>query len=408
MTHNNQRSRNDVGRPTSLPPWSTSEGSHRCWHRSSQLRVVGSHGFSTIPFVAEDLSGSFTTHARYLRAFAQMMGFPAGASAEQARRVIAELARMVTTAYPSPGKPRGAVNEDVVVQCLGRAWGTERLLGVSRALSDGDDAMTRLANTWCTVQAYYICHSATQALCVAEGASRPSQHTVAKKEFVNLWVSRGNPVAPLSFAAISPKSKRKNQTAGFLNGPNRPLDPNVHAWSACTDETCWDIAGKALRTTRDDAVKQKQQAAKEDLRKAKRREWQQDNEQRVAAGRRPKKEPQWPANPRLSAAAKSRCEEAVREYTMVDYLYRLRVKANYEDAHMFTEGPDDDYVSTQVVKDLIGLSAGTLVAHEIRIARQMSTDWLVDTATRWITNHKTQSGALDISHRIDLIRDVLA
>ncbi|MFD0094669.1 hypothetical protein ACFVHA_28835, partial [Bacillus cereus] len=248
--------------------------------------------------------------------------------------------------------------------------------------------MTRLANTWCTVQAYYVCHSATQALCVAEGGERPSQHTTAKKAFVQLWVHRQHPIGPLSFAAVSSSSSRGNQIGGYLNGPGRAIDSTVHTWANCTARTCWDLAGKALRTTREEAVKERQSAARARLLKDRKSLWKRENEERLAAGKKPRSEPKW-SNPRLPPAVRDKCEAEVREYTMVDYLYRLRVKANYEDAHMFTEGPDDEYVSTQVVKDLIGLAAGTLVAHEIRIARSMGPAWLLGAAEHWVGQHKT-------------------
>lgn len=129
-------------RPSCSDPWVASswrEISTRTLKARHYLRNNAPIAFTS---VSADLSGSFTTHARYLRAFAQMMGYPPIASTDGARRTVADVARLVAQAYPPQPKTLDRdVDEDVLLQCLGRAWGTERLLGVSRTLSHGDEGL---------------------------------------------------------------------------------------------------------------------------------------------------------------------------------------------------------------------------------------------------------------------------
>jgi hypothetical protein len=79
--------------------------------------------------------------------------------------------------------------------------------------------------------------------------------------------------------------------------------------------------------------------------------------------------PPWPASANLTAGESADVESRVRPYTVLDYLYRLRIKANYEDATVFVEGPEDDSSSIRVAQDLELVTAATLLAHELRIGR---------------------------------------
>ncbi|MFK0288824.1 hypothetical protein ACIQVL_51415 [Streptomyces sp. NPDC090499] len=53
---------------------------------------------------------------------------------------------------------------------------------------------------------------------------------------------------------------------------------------------------------------------------------------------------------------------------MADYLYRLRIKANYEDVTVFSSGPTTDHEAAQVGADLVALASATLLVHELRTA----------------------------------------
>ena len=52
-----------------------------------------------------------------------------------------------------------------------------------------------------------------------------------------------------------------------------------------------------------------------------------------------------PAN----AADKAACGQKVGTQTLLDYLYRLRIGANYGDSALFTDGPDDERCRTTCI-----------------------------------------------------------
>ena len=63
----------------------------------------------------------------------------------------------------------------------------------------------------------------------------------------------------------------------------------------------------------------------------------------------------WDTPPRLSALQKQDVDARLRPYTLLDYLCRLRMKANYLDARMYTDGLADqgewEVMSAQFITD---------------------------------------------------------
>ena len=51
----------------------------------------------------------------------------------------------------------------------------------------------------------------------------------------------------------------------------------------------------------------------------------------------------------------------------MDYLYRLRIKSNYEDADMFTDGPWDTSQSAVFYRRLCALASATLFLTELSV-----------------------------------------
>jgi hypothetical protein len=152
----------------------------------------------------------------------------------------------------TPQVASGTVGPDVdrkaVEACLNRAWGTELILATTMELASTSDVVG-LANSWGSVQAYYAIYGAAQGVLVAEGHRRPDNHQTTQRAFVDLWVTRRIDLAPWSFAAAAPGT-RLADTDGFLGGPGRKLDLSLHPWSSWSGESCWDVAARALRGTR--------------------------------------------------------------------------------------------------------------------------------------------------------------
>lgn len=112
--------------------------------------------------------------------------------------------------------------------------------------------------------------------------------------------------------------------AGFSNGPDRPLDLSLHSWTILERGQEWDRAAKALYTTREDRIAEGIRRARERKRKERIRAWRQEEEIRLAAGKR-HRNTSAASLPRLTSEEKASVRSQVRAFTILDYLYRPRL-----------------------------------------------------------------------------------
>ncbi|MDT5101285.1 MAG: hypothetical protein QOC76_5022 [Mycobacterium sp.] len=251
--------------------------------------------------------------------------------------------------------------------------------------------------------AVYVGYSSVQALVVANGQPRPASHPKTQEQAITFWANRSASVPPFSFAA-KPGSSWNRDPQAYAHGPDRDID-NVHSWIACDSTSCWDIAALALRTTRQDAVEKQLTEARQKKIRQKRKEWQTAENARLAKGKPPKTMPVW-KTAQLSTAEKAACEQNVRAYGWLDYLYRLRIKANYEEARMFTEGPDDEHTSAIFARNMIRFATAVMIAHEVRIARTIGKTAFLDLANTW-TATNSPPATMGIGLRLPILTKVL-
>ncbi|GAC1517977.1 MAG: hypothetical protein NVS1B12_07930 [Acidimicrobiales bacterium] len=324
--------------------------------------------------------GSFLTHANYIRALASEAGSRLFASDKKALEHLAgRVALLPSIADARPPK----VDLDQVHRSLTIAWGTELLLALSGRYIF-EDEVVRLANNWAVVQAYYILYHATQALVVAKGFPRPDSHPKTQNQFISLWVDRPLDLSPWSLGASSGETWRNCPTG-------KAIDRGVHVWTACTPTTQLSLAAKAYRTTRDDTVTEVVERLRQQKRTERRKAWLAEEGNRLAKGRKPRIEPSWP-KPQLSAAERSVAESKVRNHSLIHYLYRLRIKTNYVDSAMFTDGPSDDASSSTVHRDLRYLAGASLLVHELHIAQLVGPSRLRGWADDWIAANAPAGG----------------
>ncbi len=327
---------------------------------------------------------SFRTHAAYLRAIRHLA---LGSPWKPLDSSLDELARRAGSQVASG--TRGAdVNEAEVLGCLNRAWGTELILATTSALAS-DSEVIRLANSWGSVQAYYALYGATQAVLVAEGRSRPDSHEMSRKAFVDLWVTRRIDLAPWTFA-LAEQGNRLADAAGFLGGPGRPLDTGLHAWSSWGGEQCWDVAAKALKGVRKHHVEEQYLSGRARKRSDRRKAFTAEQDARAGQGKRRLGQPSWwDKTPNLSRAEKVAIESRTRPTTVMDHLYRLRIRANYEDALVFSEGPDSDGAAGEWAQNLVAVTSASLLVHELRLVHMLGTHFLTVAADQWLARNRS-------------------
>jgi hypothetical protein len=233
--------------------------------------------FGAADLAETDAQKTFRSHANYLRAFATMIS-------DRPSQLIA-LRRTAARVAAFPVPKSSPIHQAELRGCLNRAWGTEMLLATGHRIAS-EDELLRLINSWGVVQAYYAASSATQALIVAEGRSRPTSHQQTQRQALDLWVTRSGNVKPWSFAMGSPAAP-STERDGSINGPGRTV-VDVHPWSACTVDSCWDLAAVALRSTRKDALEHSLRKRRKTKRVEQRKAWATEEADRVSRGLKPR------------------------------------------------------------------------------------------------------------------------
>jgi hypothetical protein len=337
---------------------------------------------------------SFRAHANYLRAFAMLCTTPYQKGVTllfiRLQQQLASLAPVIV-ALPSMAPPSTQANLEQTRTSLVNAWGTELLLALGGQLAS-EEELLRLMNNWAVVQAYYVGYHAIQALLSARGQPRPESHPKTQAQFAALWADRALHLPPWTLGA---------RDGGWCNLPSHSIDDSISPWSGCDPVSCWSLAGKALRTTREEAVRERLATARDRKRLNNRKAWREDEQSRLSTGKRPRKEPDWP-RPHLTANEKRTVHSKVRSYTILDYLYRLRIKTNYEDAGMFIEGPEDQLSSRHVHDDLVAIAGCTMLVHELHIAAIVGRARLLQWADGWL-GPNAHGQHLGLALRRDLI-----
>lgn len=348
------------------------------------------------PMVQEtEENRSFRTHAAYQSAF-RSLAF--GGRMKSRHHHLPDFAHRALTAYGTKirYRPTG-IDLDTVRSCLHRAWGSEAILCATAELSPGAD-LTRLALAWGSVQTYYACYNVVQATLVAEGKPRSEHHNTTQNQAVDLWAVRSFSLEPWSLAATWVGAPNTCPT-GFLNGPGRPLNTGLHAWTGLAQGEEWDLAGKALRSTRNDRVNDHLAKARELKKKQRIKTWREDEAQRLAHGKKPRSAGPPAALPHLTSAEKQTAQQHIRPFTMLDYLFRLRIKANYVDVDVFSQGPESDHAAEAFASGMQDLVTTTLLVHELRLGKLLGSRWVLDEADSWIASHAGASTASGLAGR---------
>jgi hypothetical protein len=349
--------------------------------------------------MAYDPKAAFRTHSNYLRAFDTVLEshyLPAAGPLAMRRthEVLEALARGVWgSSMFTRLQQRGADLDMAPLKAILRnAWGTELLLASSGELAP--DELIGLANNWGVVQAYYVCYHAVQALAVALGQPRPQSHPKTQQLYRTFWLTPSVRLPPWSLGWSS---------SGCTNPPpGRSVTSTIHQWKTCDYDTCWDLVALALRTTREDTLEEQIKGERRRRQSADRKQWRDKEKQRLARGLRPREEPRFRL-PQLPVAVKRKIDKRLRPATFIDYLYRLRVRSNYEDATMFTEGPDSPHESRAVHLNLRRLTSSTLLVHELYIRRLVGSRRLGSLVDQWLKSSAVEAPNLGLHARRDIL-----
>jgi hypothetical protein len=321
---------------------------------------------------------SFKTHSNYIRAFSLLVYDPISSSL---RNMYACLKDRIHQSNALPPTRNTNIDLAQVRSRLHAAWGTETLLLMTRRIVN-EEELLRLSNNWSCIQVYYIFYHCTQALHVAKGHPRPENHPRTQNIFNDYWAGRSVILPPWSLAY---------GRSGTINTPpGIAPEVTIHQWTVCEGTNIWSLACKALMTTRREALEEKYREKRESMRRQNRQAWRQEENDRLARGRKARKQPDFRL-PKLTSSEKERINESLRSYTFMDYLYRLRLKTNYEDSNMFSDGPENNNSSRYIRDALCRISNGTLFLHELAIRNLVGRDSFLTWIDEWVHRNMPQN-----------------
>jgi hypothetical protein len=93
----------------------------------------------------------------------------------------------------------------------------------------------------------------------------------------------------------------------------------------------------------------------------------------------------------------------MRPTTLLDYLYRLRVRSNYEDCTMFIEGPEDPSESREVHRHIQRITSATLLVHELHIRQLIGRDRLARLVDGWLKDPVIDAPSIGLQSRRDIL-----
>lgn len=321
---------------------------------------------------------SLRTHSNYIRAFSLLVYDPISS---RPCNIYAYLKDRILQSNALPQTHSSNIDLEQIRSSLQSAWGTEALLLMTRRIVN-EEELLRLSNNWSFIQIYYIFYHCTQALHVAKGHPRPESHPSTQNIFYDYWAARSIILPPWSLAY---------GRAGIINAPPGIVpDIFVHPWTVCEGNNIWSLASKALMTTRREALEEKYREKRELKRKQNRQAWNQKESDRLARGRKARRPPIFRL-PKLTNSEKEHINGNLRTYTIMDYLYRLRLKTNYEDSNMFSDGPEDNNSSRYIRDALCRIANGTLFLHELAIRNLVGQESFLTWVDEWIQRNMPQN-----------------
>jgi len=314
---------------------------------------------------------SFKTHSNYIRAFATLVGAD---SQNSPLLIYSELANKVVQSGCLTNPTKATIDDRQLFSSLRNAWGTELLINIGRHFVE-EPELVKLSNNWSTVQAYYVLYHSTQAVFVAKGNVRPMTHPITQRTFHSLWADRNLYLEPWT---LSYGSK------GTRNIPSHiTINDTIHNWSRCSPDTAWSLACKALKTTREDKLAKSVSKAREKKKLERIRNLRKKEAVRIRPSKSPEKTPNVRL-PLLTREEKLRVDNNEPPTTIIDYLYRLRIRTNYVDSSMFTDGPEDELASIQVRDDLSIIAGGNLLLAELTVSRIVGHDVFLRLINDWV------------------------
>jgi hypothetical protein len=206
-------------------------------------------------------------------------------------------------------------------------------------------------------------HASVTSVLVANRLSTPSSHEKGLSAYVELWSKWSDSELPWSFMNTK-LTQKEGKSSEYINGPGFEIDWKVNSWTVPQGINSWNLVGKALRSTRQKEVEKALQGARQKKGASLLKEFENENRNRAKLGKRQIKNP--PNRlPRLTEMEKVKVQNKVRDYSILDYIYRLRLDANYEKEQRFSEGAINIESASEYIFNIRNVLDAFLLSHEL-------------------------------------------
>lgn len=290
----------------------------------------------TIPPVEEHKR--FNTYANYLKCVSELISAEYGS--EPAERYGGVLNATQVLASKVGGRKVSDAERALASRNIRGAWGTLVTLAQQATSSD---PVYELKNAWTPVQAWYAVHHGMCALTALLTDVTRFSHTLSTREAAKLIDTRSLMPYPWSAYVTTTWFEKdfRHRFNGFKTSPAA-----VSNLASPTTSTLEDHYAKLLTTT----------ASQRCLQKIKDKRAEKSKNGRAG---------------RISDAEKRPICEVAGSTTLFDFLYRLRVRANYGDVDTFVVGCPSALEARQFTRSLFRISDSTLAVIEALLLRYL-------------------------------------
>lgn len=249
--------------------------------------------------------------------------------------------------------------ESALRKSMTKSWANLRRL---RREVDDIDSFDEDTNAWLPVQAYYAVYDAVRSLTIASNQHIPREHRKALN-LASKAVQRGRFPYPWSmYCDGCPQT-------GSHSFPTSDPPGSVHVLSNPDPDTAVDRLAMFLRTTRMKELE---------------RRFSEDRKKKVAPGRQRRN---------LSVEDKEAIAARLAPTTVFDLFWRLRMKANYDDADTFVLGAGDVADARAFADSLAIVTDASVAAIEGVVVAYVGADLVGDFASSYQEKVRTDAGS---------------
>ncbi len=324
-------------------------------------------------FPDPEYAGAFQAYRNYLEDLAGMLGGRYGLTESLVAGVYQSVAAHPPVTRLRRRTPTGE-EQQALDRTMRKAWGALRR--VHHEVAD-PNAFDEEANAWLPVQAYYAVYHCVLAYAIASGQAVPKEHAPALK-LIGKDVVRGLLPYPWSVSCAG-CPQLGTQTWSGLNNVG-----DVHVWSRPEPDTTSDRYAMFLRTTRQKELERRFTQARHRL-------------------------PPRPGRSRanLPRAEKERLAASMAPTTLFDVLWRLRKKANYDDADVFVLGAMTELDALRLGQSIAIVTDATVAALEALIAGYLGPRTLAELAHGYLGRIGAGGGSTALTVRAEYWRSLV-